>query len=892
MATDNKSKMGYRDDSPYRNEPFIDINTPNGSIDMSNSGRRLKATDSKGNTKILEPYSGMHQFTPGIVREEPMHQMPDGSMMPGETHGEYEDVELSDEEIEEYRRGGYVVEELPKAQFGGVPTHRGARVEDYHGSPQYEVLDENNNVISYSVDTLGPGPGTPKRASASKDGFAAAYDPNYPEHLRGKKNKDGVWSSFSDEKHISSRSLQLKPDTRTIDTTPRKGLPPLPTRTLTNYGYDDDGNREAQYQTIPEPSATRYPNPYHKRDGGEVLDLSDEEIAQYKADGYQVDELPQAQVGYNTPEYNQAYGEGTVTRYDPETDTYAAPDLPEFTITEDDPRILNAMEEARGSFINNSLESLSQPQKQMVEWLGGKQEYPSEAWGYENPEGFWQNAANFGMDAVGDPLNLIGAGAASKALKLGNVGKSFKGLKGLKGSPNNMTTLYRIQEKNAKTFAKLAEEGKIPKAFNNKEVLARKANEEKYFGEWFTKDKSDLDWYKRDREFKDPEIIELNVPNSELSKFQNYNKSLSRAPDREFVVPLDLQNQYTKGLKGSPNSIKEVLKDFTQGKVLPEYGKRWSELTKAQKDTHLAEAYRKIDAKYGYADPNAINTSASYKGPNKDDIIEMSVERQSGDWHIPSTNDIWQTKVNSLNPDELKAFEADYFNRDPFYKDIFSKNKGLGVDDVEFTGGAGKEWVDKTKVLAEFGEQPLLNRFENFPTKTEELIRKTMLKNFNSKTGKVDVSKTHEQLSKLGISPDQELSHVVKALEHKLNGSENYMGSFNPLTRTDIRNSSGYNTTESVPEGVINMRKKSLLESRDKMMDFFKGTPPDKYTESINKKLNAIHNNPEPIKNLKKYKGIDAFQNLSINKTGGEIMELTDQEIAQYRAQDYQVDEL
>jgi hypothetical protein len=68
------SKMGYRDDSPFNNRKFIDINTPNGVIDMSKSGRTLRATDSQGNTKILKPYSGQHQFAPGIVREEPIDE--------------------------------------------------------------------------------------------------------------------------------------------------------------------------------------------------------------------------------------------------------------------------------------------------------------------------------------------------------------------------------------------------------------------------------------------------------------------------------------------------------------------------------------------------------------------------------------------------------------------------------------------------------------------------------------------------------------------------------------------------------------------------------------------------------------------------------------------------
>ena len=65
----NKSKMGYRDDSPFREEPFIDINTPNGVIDMSNTGIPLLA-----NGRVLPPYSGTHQFQPGIVREVPLAQ--------------------------------------------------------------------------------------------------------------------------------------------------------------------------------------------------------------------------------------------------------------------------------------------------------------------------------------------------------------------------------------------------------------------------------------------------------------------------------------------------------------------------------------------------------------------------------------------------------------------------------------------------------------------------------------------------------------------------------------------------------------------------------------------------------------------------------------------------
>jgi hypothetical protein len=61
---DYKSMMGFRDDSPYKNQAMIDINTPTGMIDMSETG-----TDLIANGRYLPAYSGMHQFDPGIVRE-------------------------------------------------------------------------------------------------------------------------------------------------------------------------------------------------------------------------------------------------------------------------------------------------------------------------------------------------------------------------------------------------------------------------------------------------------------------------------------------------------------------------------------------------------------------------------------------------------------------------------------------------------------------------------------------------------------------------------------------------------------------------------------------------------------------------------------------------------
>lgn len=63
---DKKSIMGYRDDSQYRNEPFIDINTPTGMIDMSKTGMPILA-----NGQLLPPYSGQHDMGTTKVREIP-----------------------------------------------------------------------------------------------------------------------------------------------------------------------------------------------------------------------------------------------------------------------------------------------------------------------------------------------------------------------------------------------------------------------------------------------------------------------------------------------------------------------------------------------------------------------------------------------------------------------------------------------------------------------------------------------------------------------------------------------------------------------------------------------------------------------------------------------------
>ena len=337
------------------------------------------------------------------------------------------------------------------------------------------------------------------------------------------------------------------------------------------------------------------------KDGGEIMDLTDQQIAQYRAGGYVVDELPMAQDGLSTSVNNVPVPDfSNPTFYQAPAPNPSGVPLP----TRNTAGTLKKT--VKQPLLEKAYDIASNPLTALANSSNGIPDNMGQAIKTGNLD---RNALEMGMDVLnpvayanlaGDTYNDIEAGnygmaALNAASMIPGIIDTGKYVKGLKGSPNNMTTLYRVQEKNAKTFAKLYEEGKVHKLFRNKEVLARKAKEEKHFGEWFTKDKSDLDWYKGDREFVDPEIIELNVPNSELSKFKNYDKSLSRAPDREFVVPLDLQNQYTKGLKGSPNIVSSLDDAFPITLTTPDSGYKFPKASPDAKSLTIHETNKLHD---------------------------------------------------------------------------------------------------------------------------------------------------------------------------------------------------------------------------------------------------------------------------------------------------------
>ena len=160
---------------------------------------------------------------------------------------------------------------------------------------------------------------------------------------------------------------------------------------------------------------------------------------------------------------------------------------------------------------------------------------------------------NYGQAAVdiGMPLlvgRLAGIGAKNTGQFVNNLVNPVAGI-GTASSVDNLIDLWRIQERGARPLSELAAEGKLGKMFQNERAINSFKDREQHFGQWFTKDKNDFEFYKADREFKDPEILHLRVPESQLGNYTNYNKSLSRAPEREFVIPFEDQNKFIQTSK-------------------------------------------------------------------------------------------------------------------------------------------------------------------------------------------------------------------------------------------------------------------------------------------------------------------------------------------------------
>lgn len=142
------SKLGYKNNSPFKNYSKLNINTPSGIINMDNVNKRLLAIgNNSGEVKILEPNSGNYKFNDNSVTEIPinMNNIPS----PANTKlwntvfnkaklkygGILEKNHLINYAHDEYmkKKGGYLLnrEQLNKYQEGGsIPPSAPLKIKD------------------------------------------------------------------------------------------------------------------------------------------------------------------------------------------------------------------------------------------------------------------------------------------------------------------------------------------------------------------------------------------------------------------------------------------------------------------------------------------------------------------------------------------------------------------------------------------------------------------------------------------------------------------------------------------------------------------------------------------------------------------------------------------
>ena len=113
---------------------------------------------------------------------------------------------------------------------------------------------------------------------------------------------------------------------------------------------------------------------------------------------------------------------------------YEGQELPEFVVEGKDDRLKQAMYEGSNRFLQGALGVMSSPQTGLMEVITGKQQTPSQAFGFQNTDGwldsplsFGKNLSNFAMDVVLDPVNLIGVGIADDIARTTLKGLSKKG---------------------------------------------------------------------------------------------------------------------------------------------------------------------------------------------------------------------------------------------------------------------------------------------------------------------------------------------------------------------------------------------------------------------------------------------------------------------------------
>lgn len=181
------------------------------------------------------------------------------------------------------------------------------------------------------------------------------------------------------------------------------------------------------------------------------------------------DAVPQKQEGGPTristsdPRYAELYKNRQVGAY--YDGAYSLPDLPEVTVTGKDERMQEGRTQGSNRFVQGLAGVLGSPQTGIMEVITGKQQTPSQAVGFQNPGGwldnyssFGKNLSNFAMDAVLDPMNVLGVGIADDIARtsLRTAGRNVS-----RQAPVSARVTYDLMDESIDPFGEVLKNVKI-----------------------------------------------------------------------------------------------------------------------------------------------------------------------------------------------------------------------------------------------------------------------------------------------------------------------------------------------------------------------------------------------------------------------------------------------
>ena len=333
-------------------------------------------------------------------------------------------------------------------------------------------------------------------------------------------------------------------------------------------------------------------------------------------------------VTYGTPEYKKAYESDNIAAYDKDNDTYVA-SLPEVEIKAPSLQGQASVRKGHQEFLSGALESISIPQKMMMKGITGKQQLPSEAWGFDTENKSWYNPkslSNFVVDAVLDPVNLLGVGIVDDALRLG--GKGF------------IKNIFKPKYKKVNDI--------IPSITDNNF-------------------KSEIDWGKWNKEI--PENKALMQEYNAI----DYRKNPLSDKEKEMYKWFEEQMRFDKLPQTTNKQSIEVLDNFKQRIRTPEGQKRLKELGITEE--HLLQDLKIVEDPntYGYytGAKNTIAMNPNHPLPKK--VVRHEIEHGV-------QNALRQSKINKAIDgtvdDKMKALEINTTEIDDILSGLTLRREG------------------------------------------------------------------------------------------------------------------------------------------------------------------------------------------------------------------------